>query len=263
MIGYESDRSNIANYFYRQKDTNLNFPAHIHDSFEFFYCYEGETRLSIDGKEVLLRGGEATLLFPSVVHSYATEGHSQTVLFVFSSSYIHSFYESYKYKTPLSPVFPFAAFEEAVRILADPGTDHYRIKSCLYLILSEFVKHTEFADCDAHARDLATKILAYVKENYTQGPSLKELAKQLGYSYNYVSGNFRSIFHTNFLQLVNGYRVSLAQHLLESTSDTVIGISAACGYDSPQSFNRNFLHVTGMTPSQYRARQAANGTGKQ
>lgn len=261
MIGYESDRSNIANYFYRQKDTNLNFPAHIHDSFEFIYCYAGETRLSVDGKEAVLRGGEATLLFPSVVHSYATDTFSETVLFVFSSSYIHSFYESYKYKTPLSPVFPFASCEDAVRTLADPATDHYRIRSCLYLILSEFIKHTEFADCDVHARDLATKILAYVKENFTQEISLRELAKQLGYSYNYVSGSFKSIFHTNFLQLVNGYRIGLAQHLLENTSDTVIGISAACGYDSPQSFNRNFLSITGMTPTAYRAKQAAKRSG--
>ena len=53
MIRYESDRSNINNYFYRQTDENLTFPAHIHDSFEFLYCFEGEILLSADAKEYL------------------------------------------------------------------------------------------------------------------------------------------------------------------------------------------------------------------
>lgn len=257
MIRYESDRSNINNYFYRQTDENLTFPAHIHDSFEFLYCFEGEILLSADTKEYLLHGGEAALLFPSVVHSYDTPTHSRTVLFVFSASYIHTFYESYKLKTALSPVFSFAPHEDAVRILADPETDFYRIKSCLYLVLSELVRHTEFTDCDIRSRDLSAKILSYIKENFTEQPSLKELARQIGYSYNYVSGCFKNIFHTNFSKLVNGYRIGLAQSLLADSADTVISIAAACGYDSPQSFNRNFLHVTGMTPTEYRARQEA------
>lgn len=252
MIDYEHERSDKPDYFYSQFDENLSFHTHIHNSFEFVYCYEGSIQINIGEKSYELSPGQATLIFPLHVHSYVTEKFSRTALYVFSSSYIPKFYEHYKLLDALTPVFDFSDSEKTVTELATAKDDIYLLKSYFYLIASRFANGSKFVEADKKNRDIGLEIIKYVSGKYTESPSLAELCKILGYSYNYISGFIKHIFHTNFMQLVNSYRVSYAQQLLHETSLTMSEISGKCGYDSIHTFNRNFMTISGMTPTDYR-----------
>lgn len=252
MIDYEAERSNNPDYFYRQIDSNLNFHAHVHHAFEYIYCYEGEIEICIDENTFTLKRGQAAMIFPLQVHAYITKHQSKTCLYIFSPSYIGFFYNQYTAKKPTNPIFDFSDFEEINTKLAD--ADLYLKKSYLYLIVSRFMEHASFENFNTKAQDLSLKILEYIRNNFNLNPSLTELCSSLGYSYNYISGFVKQLFHTNFMQLINEYRLELAQSLLLETSKSITQIASECGYDSVQSFNRNFKKIVGFTPSDFRTR---------
>lgn len=255
MIDYESKRSNKTNYFYHQFDNNLNFPAHIHHSFEYIYCFEGEIELNIEKNTYTLKPGQAAVIFPLQIHSYVTRKHSKTCLFVFASSFISSFYKEYSFKRPEKPIFDFSEYEYINMKLLDADT--FLKKSYLYLIISVFVQNTTFSEYNLKTQDLTLKIIEYIRNNFNLNPSLPDLCSSLGYSYNYISGFMNRIFHSNFMQLINEYRIDYAQRLLTETSDNITQIATQCGYESLQSFNRNFKKVVGVTPTEFKTKAAS------
>ena len=61
----------------------------------------------------------------------------------------------------------------------------------------------------------------------------------------------------NFARFVNEYRIEEARRLLLEESDrTVLSIALAVGFNSKSAFNGAFLDFCGVTPSQFRSRQA-------
>ena len=56
----------------------------------------------------------------------------------------------------------------------------------------------------------------------------------------------------NFFDYVNKYRVEMAKHQLQHSSDTVIDIAMNVGFNAKSSFYTAFKKVAQQTPSQYR-----------
>jgi len=74
-----------------------------------------------------------------------------------------------------------------------------------------------------------------------------------------ISREFNKYFGKNLIKYINTVRVCEAANLLENTNESVTGISVACGYDSVNTFLRQFKAVMETTPLQYRrARQEWN-----
>ena len=59
------------------------------------------------------------------------------------------------------------------------------------------------------------------------------------------------------MQYILSIRIANAQNLLETTAYTVSEIAAIVGYDNPLYFSRLFKKQLGMSPTEYRKRQAA------
>lgn len=94
--------------------------------------------------------------------------------------------------------------------------------------------------------------------------SLDRLASLVGSNSKYVSQVINGIYHKNFSNYVNEYRVRTACRRLTDTERygnlTVKAVGASVGYRSHASFVNIFRKVTGLTPSLYQkmAREDAN-----
>lgn len=252
MIEYEKDRSGVDNYLYHQSDINLNFGLHIHKSFEFIYIFDGNLTLTIENKSYDIPKGSAALILPHQVHSYQTKGSSKSYLCVFSTSYLYEYYEKTKDSFVVNPLFDFSKYEYIIDELKTEKQNHYNLKACFYKILYCFTANINYLPRDKKLHDLIETVLSYIENHFNEEISLAELSLNIGYDYHYLSGLLNKMFHTNFLKLVNEYRISHAHYLLSHSELNMTQISEQCGYDSIRSFNRNFIQISGIPPKEYK-----------
>lgn len=96
----------------------------------------------------------------------------------------------------------------------------------------------------------------YLKPDF----SLHDLCNQLGVSRRKISYVLNVSMEKNFYGIVNEYRIKAAEELLKNGDANQFKIEVLgemVGFQSKSSFNACFKKMTGMTPSEYRARSRA------
>lgn len=82
--------------------------------------------------------------------------------------------------------------------------------------------------------------------------TLERLARRTGIPARQISAALNRVHGRNVSQIVNEYRVRDAERRLTTTDDPVTVVMLESGFGTKSNFNREFLRVTGMTPSAYR-----------
>ncbi|WP_323785557.1 AraC family transcriptional regulator [Thalassovita sp.] len=86
--------------------------------------------------------------------------------------------------------------------------------------------------------------------------TLARVAKRLSVPARDLSGAINRVTAENFSRFINGYRIAYAQGVLLETGLPVSEVMFEAGFLSKSSFNTEFRRVTGLTPSQFRAKGA-------
>ena len=217
MLIYEAERSDRRGYLYCQRDHNFSFPAHLHHSYEFLTVQAGTLTCTLETDTFEIHPGEALLVLPDQIHSYHTNGASQSVLWIFSDDWVPEFSAQLGQRAFADPVFRIEA--APLMELLWPGNNRCKKLAGLYMIC---------------------------------GAALEQMARDLGYNYTYLSAYFNQRLHTGFQDFVNQYRVSHAAMLLQGSSIPVTQVAEQCGFGTIRSFNRVFLKSLGMSPSAFR-----------
>lgn len=89
--------------------------------------------------------------------------------------------------------------------------------------------------------------------------TLKDLAGEINVSDRTVSQVINKLLNKNFYDFVNDYRIREACQIFDTSMDprlTVLEVLYQVGFNSKSSFNTQFKKKTGLTPSEYKARQS-------
>ena len=105
MLIYEAERSDRRGYLYCQRDHNFSFPAHLHHSYEFLTVQAGTLTCTLETDTFEIHPGEALLVLPDQIHSYHTNGASQSVLWIFSDDWVPEFSAQLGQRAFANPVF--------------------------------------------------------------------------------------------------------------------------------------------------------------
>ncbi len=97
----------------------------------------------------------------------------------------------------------------------------------------------------------------YFSENYNKPICIEEYAESRHVSACWFIRQFKHYTGMPPMQYILSIRIANAQNLLETTAYTVSEIAAIVGYDNPLYFSRLFKKQLGMSPTEYRKRQAA------
>ena len=241
----------------------VHYHTHVHKGFEFVYVLKGTLQASVDETEYHLIEGEGLFITPYRLHSYDST-NCVCFIVVFSGTFIEHFSRAFAKK-----------ISSSARVLLDGETkgyilknlvgknvdppasiavkkpDVFTLKACLYAVAAAFAEQNEFEE--KTGKDAVIfRILMYVENNYLADISLKTMAKELGYDYQYLSRIFHRSFGINFKTLVNQYRAERAAHLIASTDSTLSEIALNSGFQSIRTFNRVFKETTGSLPSEIR-----------
>ncbi len=83
-------------------------------------------------------------------------------------------------------------------------------------------------------------------------PSVKELAKTIGYSTNYLSDLLKKETGKNTQEHIHYQIIHHAKNLLTGTSESISIIAYKLGFEYPANFSKFFKSQTGMSPNQFR-----------
>jgi AraC-like DNA-binding protein/mannose-6-phosphate isomerase-like protein (cupin superfamily) len=116
-------------------------------------------------------------------------------------------------------------------------------------------------DMDETGNCGANKAIAYLRENLTEPVNESELAEMTGQSLSGFSRSFKRRTGTTMVRYRNQLRIDLACQMLLSDPDAkVADVCFDVGFSNLSNFNRHFLKLKRMSPSQFRATFDANRT---
>lgn len=255
---YQKGHSIIANEVTVEKGSNLNFSAHIHNSFEIIIATSGKMEATVAGKKYIISGNECVFVFPNQLHEIKTKIHSEYLVLIFSPQLVMTYTKKVENYVPKSNTLYLDCLDiDKIKGL-DNNTTIFEIKGLLYSICGSFDKNTAYIEFKDDKHKLLFKIFNFVAENYKENCSLYELANEIDYNYSYLSQHFSKFTGISYTEYVNRFRIDEACRLLAHTNYTVLDIAHECGFDCLRSFNRSFKAIIGSSPSEYRQQKTAN-----
>lgn len=100
--------------------------------------------------------------------------------------------------------------------------------------------------------DQINLIVNRITDNVAEPIAMADVAAELGMSESRFSRFFRRSTGNSFTDFVNRVRINNACHLLMQTDHYVTDICYQVGFNNVANFNRRFLEIKGMTPSEFR-----------
>lgn len=97
-----------------------------------------------------------------------------------------------------------------------------------------------------------SEIKEYIDNNYQISLDLNRLSQQFYLHPVTISKEFNKCFGQSLSKYINNVRICEGARLLESTQDSITDIAEKCGYDSGNTFLRQFKAIMETTPLQYR-----------
>ncbi len=103
------------------------------------------------------------------------------------------------------------------------------------------------------------KIIYYIHLHYHEEISIESAAAHLHFSESYISSILKRHINQNFTDILNEIRVLNACTLLSSTDMQICDIAFEVGYESKETFFRNFRKLKKVTPGDYRKKIKLSG----
>lgn len=110
------------------------------------------------------------------------------------------------------------------------------------------------ASLTSYEQERIGRVCQFIDDNYHRPLRIVEVAKLAHMSEGAFSRFFRSHMGKTFPAFVNDLRIGRACRLLTETEMGVTEIALGCGYRNISNFNRQFLHMKKMSPSDFRKR---------
>jgi AraC-like DNA-binding protein len=97
------------------------------------------------------------------------------------------------------------------------------------------------------------RVLTYIDEHVCESITLATLAQVAGLSRMYFAAQFRAATGSRPHECILRKRIELAQQLLLETSEPLVSIALAVGFQSQAHFSTVFKRFAGLSPNQWRA----------
>ena len=248
-------------------------PWHWHEELEVIFVAAGTLKLQIPGGEYLLQEGSLVVLNSNVLHSLS--GHPAGALrsMVFSPFLITGGADTVFYKNYVRALLACPDFSVWQ---AEPGPDVKRFSAAFSAMetdafayeftvrenLSQLLLHCYAqllprlsAQKPAKSADTVRieQMLQYMQASYAEPITLADIAQAARLSERECLRCFHRTIGDSPVQYLLKYRLMQGAALLRASPATSIAeVSAACGFDSPSYFSKQFRRFYQRPPREYR-----------
>ncbi len=253
-------------------------PLHDHAFLEITYVLRGSVEHMLDGQHSVLKPGDYFMVDYGSRHSYKalSDGFDNLdCLFLpelldptlkgtvslreLFEHYLIHFNLEFMLLNPIKNVFHddsgkiqdllFAIERESEK--RQPGYTEM-IRCYLLEILILTLRGIDGASLAVGGHDIASFIVSYVSEHYSEQINLSSLAERMNYSLPYVSKYFKDKMGISFMQYLQNYRVMQGCRLLSTSRRSVSEISDMVGYKDVKFFSALVKRITGYSPAKFR-----------
>lgn len=257
MIIYQFE--NIGNtYDYKHNcHSEWYVPPHMHEYSELIFTQKGVFHMHLDGREYVVPENHLIFIGTNQLHECRCEAPSVVHCIVFSNDFAPAFHSVSKGMMFDNPVFDFSDNTRLIEELnnTDPSKT-LRLCGLLNIILGLLSEKCPLVPQRKSNQnyDIFHLIIKYVSANFKEDIHLSDAAKELGYHEKYLSSSIHSLTGMNFRTFLALYRIDCAKKLLLNSGQTISEVAAQCGFTSINTFNRMFLKIENVTPSQFKQR---------
>jgi len=113
FVFYQFQHFGLSEHFCKEYGENLNFPAHLHQSFELIMVFSGNMEVTVDEKKYIINKNEVSMSFNTYVNLYRirkacyilTNTNCRTIQCALECGYtsLRSFNRNFKLLTTLTP----------------------------------------------------------------------------------------------------------------------------------------------------------------
>lgn len=253
--------SSVKSMYY---DGTYECVERIHQFPEIVCVMGGEVDITVDGKTERARAGDIAVITPFRIHSFKTPDYCKIWIGVISTDFLDDFisgdsiYNSGDKAvfTPTKSLFDYLCEhlppKHDVPTVLDGDTLAYRsVKALAYSVFEEYTRNVPQTKKNVKSDALSATLL-YMSDHFAEDISLISVSEALGYTPTYISHCISVIPGMNFRKLLNSLRIDKAKLYILKGNRKMIDVALECGFSCERSFNRAFLSVTGMTPTEYR-----------
>lgn len=201
----------------------------------------------VDGKEVVLQGGDAILIPPgSMRERHASTDNTDYVSFNFTSTYPFALPLHIEDALHSDALFLISAFDKINgRSYLDHKEENEHLLACLLLVLENRVKARGI-------HPLVRTIMKYVHGHLGERITLEDIGRETFFSPIYCDTLFKKETGRSIIDYVIEKRIDQAKRLLLEGSVPLSDIAELLGFHDYNYFSRVFKKRSGYTPSAYR-----------
>ncbi|MBQ8639941.1 MAG: AraC family transcriptional regulator [Lachnospiraceae bacterium] len=252
---------------------------HWHPELEFLLVTEGELEFIVEEQVFVLQEGEGIFIPPYLLHRAAAKERGSFQAIVADTEWITSARSENLWQKYMKPVCsslpalalvlkPACSWQNSVlqmlgaimklpaEQLAEQGLF---IRGSMMMIWQMcYDHHVSLFVSDQRnekVQDQLAEAIRMMHEQYSSDLTLGQLAALAHVSEGQFCRLFKTVTNMTPFHYLNRCRILHGCSMLRETDQTVSEIAMQCGYNTISYFNRKFIEITGMTPSEYRKRR--------
>lgn len=242
--------------FESQTHTDVECVTHVHVNMEIVIVTSGTLNMTIGGKEYEIPMGYGTFIPPLEPHMFNSPKPNNCHVLIFSRGLVDYFFEYVQIHSPKRHIFPVSKESLALCEKILPKINDSADCICAEAILAPLCYDIR-CGCEFEARKVpfdrtAYAILEYVDAHFLEELTLDSTAHAIGVHPVTISKIFSKQLGVGFNFYLQYMRCSYAVSLIKMQNLTLSEIAYASGFGCVRSFNRSFLSIYKVTPTEYK-----------
>jgi len=249
---------------------------HFHNCLEIGICHSDSGMMEFENKPLPFREDDVTIVSRNILHTtYSSPGRSSlwTYMFIQPERLIPSYLQQSLQDAQLYneieqniceifskddyPQIYFYASRIAMNLEEKPLNYKTDVSAlCVSLMIELMRLRSDNPLYNQRKPEVNALVLApaldFLHENYNQQFQIGKLAELCSMSLTHFRRVFGEIMDCSPLEFLHRTRIIQARNMLRGTNLSILEISEFVGYGSISGFNRHFLSITGMSPSEWR-----------
>ena len=249
---------------------------HWHDEMEFFLLESGDLHFQIENTSYTLHAGDIVFVPPGALHSACRLSETRVIshAFVFSTDVIASSFDVHFYNKYILPLMhnnlPLAfkldkdipwhqtVKEYLCNIIYTEEPSGIFVRGLTFLIWDLVYRyHISKSNINKAQSDLSEQLapaLSFIHDNYSQNITLKDMAACVYLSESEFCRTFKLLTGMTAFHYLIRYRILQSCSDLSQTNKKIADIALSNGFNNISYYNRAFIKLMHMTPSEYRKR---------